>query len=73
MPRPLRFVPEKDTLVEITTRCFQSQYLLTPNPLVNEIILGVLARAANEFKVGVVAYVCLSSHYHLLVRVDDAE
>ena len=73
MPRPLRFVPEKDTLVEITTRCFQSQYLLAPSPLVNEIILGVLARAADEYEVGVVAYVCLSSHYHLLVRADDAK
>jgi putative transposase len=73
MPRPLRFVPEKDTLVEITTRCFQSQYLLTPSPLLNEIILGVLARAANEHEVGVVAYAFLSSHYHLLVRVHDAE
>jgi REP element-mobilizing transposase RayT len=73
MPRPLRFVPENDTLVEITTRCFQSQYLLTPSPLVNEIICGVLARAANEHQVGVVAYCFMSSHYHLLVRVHDAE
>src|SRR4029077_9338154 len=32
-----------------------------------------LARAANKYGVGVVAYSFLSGHYHLLVRVQDAE
>jgi REP element-mobilizing transposase RayT len=73
MSRPLRFIPEGGALVEVTTRCIQSRFLLAPGPLLNEIILGVLARAARIYGVGVVAFCFVSSHYHLLVRVSDAE
>jgi len=73
MARPLRFIPAPGSLVEITNRTIQSRPLLTPSPLFNRIFIGVLARASRRHKVGVVAYVCLSDHYHLLVRVDDAD
>jgi hypothetical protein len=63
MPRPLRFIPEDGALVEVTTRCIQSRLLLTPRPLLNEIILGVLARAARLYGVSVVAFCFLSNHY----------
>jgi len=37
--------------VEVTTRTFQSRLLLTPKPLLNRIILGVLARAGFPIRV----------------------
>ncbi len=72
MARPLRFITESGALVEVTTRTFQSRLLLTPKPLLNRIILGVLARASHRYEVGVVAFAFLSNHYHLLIWIDDA-
>lgn len=47
--------------------------LLRPSPVLNEITLGVLARAARFYGVEVHAYVFLSNHYHLLASVSDAQ
>lgn len=63
MARPLRFITEGGALVEVTTRTFQSRLLLTPKPLLNRIILGVLARASHRYEVGVVAFAFLSDHF----------
>jgi hypothetical protein len=57
MPRSIRFIQEEGALVEVTDRTVQARFLLVPSPQLNEILLGVLG---------------LSSHLHLLVRVDDA-
>ena len=73
MPRSLRYIPDGGSLVEVTTRTFQSRLLLTPKPLLNRIILGALARASNRYEVGVVAFCCLSNHYHLILQVRDAD
>ncbi len=73
MARLLRFVPDNASLVEVTTRTIQSRLLLTPTPQLNRIIIGTLARASRRYEVGVVAFAFLSNHYHLLVRVKDAE
>jgi hypothetical protein len=73
MARLLRFIPDGGSLVEVTTRTFQSRLLLTPKPQLNRIIIGALARASRRYKVGAVAFSFLSNHYHLLLRVDDAE
>ena len=73
MSRSLRYVPDGGSLVEVTTRTFQSRLLLTPKPLLNRIILGALARASNRYQVGVVAFCCLSNHYHLILQVRDAD
>lgn len=72
MPRRLRFVPP-NTLVEVTCRTVQGRLLLRPSPILNEITLGVLARAARRAAVKVHAYAFLSNHYHLLVSVEDAQ
>jgi len=69
----LRFLPDDDSLVEVTTRTIQSRFLLTPTPQLNRIIVGALARAARRYEVGVVAFSFLANHYHLLVRVKDVE
>jgi REP element-mobilizing transposase RayT len=73
MGRRLRFVPERGTLVEVTCRTVQGRFLLRPSPLLNEIILGILARAQRMYPVGICAFSFVSNHYHLLLRVDDAQ
>ena len=73
MGRRLRFVPEKGTLVEVTCRTVQGRFLLRPSSLLNEIILGILARAQRMYPVGICAFSFVSNHYHLLLRVDDAQ
>ncbi|HTG32267.1 MAG TPA: hypothetical protein VLB76_05000 [Thermoanaerobaculia bacterium] len=72
MSRRLRFVPEGGSLVEVTCRTVQGRRLLRPSPRLNEIIVGVLGRAQRLYSVRICAYVFVSSHYHLLLDVDDA-
>jgi REP element-mobilizing transposase RayT len=59
--------------VEVTCRTIQSRFLLTPSAELNEIILGVLGRAQRLYPVGICGYVFLSTHYHLLLDVADAQ
>ena len=73
MSRKLRFVPEGGALVEVTCRTIQGRPLLRPSQQLNDIFLGVLGRAQSRHPLEVVAYCCLSTHYHLLLRVDTAE
>jgi REP element-mobilizing transposase RayT len=68
----LRFIPEERTLVEVTTRTVHGRYLLRPSPLLNLIIIGVLARLVKRYGVRCVGFAFLSSHYHLLLEVDSA-
>jgi hypothetical protein len=70
--RPLRFIPNDGALVEVTTRTLHSRYLLRSSPELDEIIVGVLGRAQRLYGVRVCGYLFLSSHYHLLLDVDDA-
>ena len=72
MPRRVRFVPEGGALVEVTVRTFQSRLLLRPGPALNEILLGVMGRAQRRYGVSCCSVVCLSNHFHALLRVDDA-
>jgi len=73
MSRSIRFVPEGGALVEVTCRTIQSRYLLRPSPELNEVIVGVLARAQRYSPVRICAASFLSNHYHLLLQVDDAQ
>ena len=73
MARRVRFIPEDGALVEVSCRTIQSRYLLRPGPALNEIILGVLGRAQRLYPVQICGFVFLSNHYHLLLRVPDAE
>jgi REP element-mobilizing transposase RayT len=72
MSRPLRFIPEDGSLVEITCRTDQGRYLLRPDPVIDDILLGVLGRAQRLYPVEICAFSFLSSHYHLLLWVPDA-
>jgi REP element-mobilizing transposase RayT len=70
--RRLRYVPP-DALVEVTCRTMQGCLLLRPSELVNEILLGVLARAVRLHPVELHAFAFLSNHFHLLLTVASAQ
>lgn len=73
MARRLRYIPPGGALVEITCRTIQGRLLLRPSTGLNDIIRGVLARAARLAGLAVHAPVFLSNHYHLLVSVADSQ
>ena len=66
--RPLRYLPPDCPLVEVTCRTLHGRMLLRPSRELKRCILGVLARAANRYEVGVCAFIYLSNHCHLLLR-----
>jgi hypothetical protein len=72
MSRRLRFIPDDGALVEVTTRTLHSRYLLRSSRELDEIIVGVLGRAQRLYQVRICGYLFLSSHYHLLLDVDEA-
>jgi len=59
-------------VVEVTCRTIHGRLLLRPSGELNRRIVGVLARAARRYEVGVCAFVFLSNHCHLLLRPKDA-
>jgi REP element-mobilizing transposase RayT len=73
MSRHLRFVPEGGGLVEVTCRTIQGRFLLRPSQQLNDIILGVLGRAQERHPLEIVCFSFLASHFHLLLRVPDAQ
>ena len=73
MSRPLRFIPEEGALVDITCRTIQSRYLLRPDPMLNDIVLGVLGQAQRLYPVEISAFFVASNHYHLLAWIPDVK
>ncbi|HUP23220.1 MAG TPA: hypothetical protein VNB06_09820 [Thermoanaerobaculia bacterium] len=59
-------------LHEVTLKTFQARFLLTPDGRLNDLVVGVLARAQRLFGLTVCAVVVLSNHLHILV-VPDSE
>ena len=72
MSRPIRFIPQNGSLVEVTVRTFQSRFLLRPSLVLNQVIGGVLGRAQRRLGVLCHGVVFASNHFHLLLTVDDA-
>ncbi len=72
MPRRLRFIPT-GSLVEVTCRTVQGRLLLRPSPILRDLTLGVLARAARLYPLEIHAFAFLSNHFHLLVTVASAQ
>lgn len=72
MSRTLRFVPEGGALVEVTCRTIHGRLLLLPSQQLDEIVVGILARAQRTFQVRCCGYCFLANHYHLLLDVDSA-
>ena len=67
MAYPLRmFIPELGYFV--TARCIHARYLIRPSTETNEVLGGVLARAARLYDVEIFAFAFQSNHLHLLLR-----
>jgi hypothetical protein len=73
MARGVRFVPEGGALVEVTVRTRQSRLFLRPGPALNEIVIGVLGRAQKRYGMLCCGVVFMSTHWHALLWVEDAE
>src|SRR5690242_1274888 len=67
MAYPVRHF-EPQTIFFITSRTIQSRFLMAPSDKTNELIGGILARAARQCQVELFAYVFTSNHFHLMVR-----
>lgn len=65
-------MPEGAT-VEVTVRTIQSRLLLRPSPALNERVIGVLGRAQRLYGVRCSCVAFVSSHFHALLSVDEAE
>jgi REP element-mobilizing transposase RayT len=72
-PLTRRYLPEGGALVEVTCRTLQGRLLLRPDPELNDIAAGILGRSQRLYPVDIVAYVAMSTHYHLLVWAEDAQ
>lgn len=73
MSRPIRYIPEDGSLVEVTCRTIQARFLLRPSSALNEIVIGVLGRAQRRYQVACHAVVFASNHWHGLFTVVDAD
>jgi len=71
MARDPRYVSHGGALVEITYRTVQGRFLLRPDPELNELVVGVFARAQSLYPVELVGIVVLSNHLHLLLWVES--
>ena len=59
--------------MEVTCRALHSRLLFRPRPVLNQIIIGTLARAKQRYQVQVCFFVGVSNHMHLLLWVEDAQ
>jgi REP element-mobilizing transposase RayT len=64
---PLRMFDSRE-IYFVTVRCFQGRLLLRPSKQTNDVLAGVLARAARLSSVELFAFVFASNHVHLIVR-----
>jgi len=72
MARPLRFIPP-NSMVEVTTRTMQGRLLLNPSPELTEIILGIIGKAQEMYRMAIHAFVVLSTHAHFLLSPTGAD
>lgn len=74
MARKLRFInpSPQPTLVFVTCRTIQGRYLFRPGPDFNDRFLGILGRVQKRYQMLICGICVLSSHFHLLLLVDDA-
>ena len=58
--------------MEVTCRALHSRLLFRPSPMLNQIIIGTLARAKQRHEVQVCFFAGVSNHMHILLWVEDA-
>lgn len=57
----------------IARRCAQREFLLRPSPVINQVLLYVLAVAARRYNVQVHVLCVLSNHLHIVLTDPDAQ
>ena len=74
MARKLRYIPPSlsPSLVFVTCRTIQGRFLFRPGPDFNDLFLGILGRAQRRHDMRICGVCVMSSHFHLLLVVDDA-
>ena len=74
MSRPMSYQSEPWQIFEVTTRCIQGRFLLTPSDEANRRVLGVLGRAQELYGEHVHLHTVAgtSNHLHLLISSRDA-
>ena len=75
MARKQRYIPPSPspTLVFVTCRTLQGRYLFRPGPELNDLFLGILGRVQHRYQMRICGLCVLSSHFHLLLVVEDAQ
>ena len=73
MARPLRHVPEKTTLMEVTNKTIGDRFLLKPTKELEGIILGIIGRAQRMYPLLIHDFVFMSNHYHMLLTPGSAK
>ena len=67
MGRPLR-TTDPTKIRHISTRTLKAQLLMCPNPEVNQIIGGIIAKYQHKYNIVIYACTVLSNHYHLVAQ-----
>jgi REP element-mobilizing transposase RayT len=62
---------DAETYYFLTSRSIDSEFLLRPDPEVNQALGEWLVRAQEATKVEIVAYVAMSNHWHILCRAPE--
>ncbi len=69
----MRHVHPGGSIFEITTRAFQSRYLIPTGERFRSIAVGVMARAKERYPVELYAFGGLSNHVHVLLGAADVD
>jgi len=75
-PHTARFIDEDtdhDKLYEVTLNTVQDRFFFIPSPLLNLLIIGVLAYAQAKTGLRICYATFLSTHAHILIRTKNAE
>lgn len=74
MSRPMSYQSEPWQIFEVTTRCIQGRFLLTPSDEANRRVLGVLGRAQELYGEHVHLHMVAgtSNHLHMLISSRDS-
>ena len=73
MGRDNRAFTQPWRLVEVTSVIIQNRYLLRPSKKLNDLVVGVVARAQRKYDMPVICITVMSSHFHLLLHARDPE
>jgi len=73
MARRLRLLSNESGIVEVSSRTIHGRFLTRPSAEVNQLILGVLGFAQAKYPVDLFAFIFLSNHFHMLMRVLSAQ